>query len=70
MSKFKEHLNEAKKLSDYEVGEIINAEGLGYAIKEYLSWKDIENGEIARYWRQAAEAMDKLEKILRKHLDY
>jgi len=55
MSKFKEHLNEAKKLSDYEVGEIINAEGLGYAIKEYLSWKDIENGEIARYWRQAAE---------------
>lgn len=70
MSKFKEHLNESKKYNNEDVGGVISNEGLGYAIQHYMSWKDIEDKQLAKYWKQAAEAMNKIEEITREYLDY
>lgn len=70
MSKLKEHLNESKKYSNEDVGGVISNEGLGYAIQNYLSWKDIEDKQLAKYWKQAAESMNKIEEITREYLDY
>ena len=70
MSKLKEHLNESKKYSIEDIANVISNEGLGYAIQSYLGWKDIEDKQLAKLWKQAADAMDKIEDITREFLDY
>lgn len=61
--KYREYLTEAKKTDD-EIKDIIENEGLGYAIQSYLSWKHIENKELAKWWKEASVAMSKIESIL------
>ena len=70
MSKLKEHLNESRKYNLEDVADVISNEGLGYAIQNYLSWKDIEDKQLAKLWKQAADAMDKIEEITKEYLDY
>lgn len=64
-------LNEVtKKMSIEQVADEVNKDGIGYAISNYVSWKDIEDKKLAALWKQAAESIYKVEKMLEKYLDY
>ena len=65
--KLDKHLiTEAKKgYSNDEVADIIENEGLGYAIESYLGYKDIDDPKLAKAWKQAEDAISKIQKILR-----
>ena len=52
------------KLSNTEVAEIIEAEGLGYAISSYLSSDRIADSRLQEAWQQAETAMNVIESIL------
>ena len=62
--KYKQYLTEARKMSNEEINELIDEEGLGYAIQSSLSWKNIEDPKLAKAWREASDAMSKVENIL------
>lgn len=47
-----------------EVADIVDNEGIGYAITAYMSHKAIEDEELASLWEQADEVLSKIEKIL------
>ena len=55
------YITEAKKRNNEELKDIIGDEGLGYAIQFDISWKNIEDNEIAKLWKIASDAMDKIE---------
>lgn len=57
-----------KKKTIEEVGVIVGTEGLGYALQDYLNSQNIENEELSILWRQAQEAMNKVENFLKKEL--
>jgi len=58
----------AKKLSKKQVREIVEYEGLGYAIQSYLGAGKIENKQLSKLWSQAKIIMDEISEILR--MDY
>ena len=62
------YLNE-KKESIESVAQAVNSEGLGYAIQHYLSWQSIEDKQLAKLWKQANEAMDKIDDILGEYYE-
>ena len=47
-----------------EVAEIIENEGLGYAVTEYMSSEHIEDPELATLWRIARAALQDIEDFL------
>ena len=57
----------AKKTTK-QVGEIVATEGLGYAISDYLSWENIEDRALARRWKIAEIALNKIDKYLDEKL--
>lgn len=64
VEKWKKYLNEGRSYDYQQLADLIENEGFGYAIQNYLSWKDIEDKQIAKQWKIAADAMNKIEKIL------
>lgn len=52
------------KLSVKEVAGIIESEGLGYAVKGYLSGDSIDDPVLALIWKTAALAMDAIEQYI------
>ena len=52
-----------------DVANIVNSEGLGYAIQSYLSSERIADKALREEWQKAYEAMDKIEKILGDKLE-
>jgi hypothetical protein len=57
-----------KKYSTKQVMEIIECEGLGYAVQYYMSGENIDDPELARLWDDAQEALRKIEQKLTKTL--
>jgi len=55
------YITEAKMTND-DIKDIIENEGLGYAIESYLSWQHIEDKELAKQWKIAGDAMNKIKK--------
>jgi hypothetical protein len=47
-----------------EMRDIVESEGIGYAIQHYISHEDVAP-EIADAWQRAASAMDDIEQALR-----
>lgn len=47
-----------------DVADVINNEGLGYAIHSYLSSERIEDKRLRDAWQRAYEAMNEIEGIL------
>ena len=56
------------KKSIEEVANICINEGLGYAIQHYLDSEEIENEELARLWKGASGALNRIEAFLNEHL--
>ncbi len=54
----------AKELGLQTVAEIVDNEGLGYAVLHYLSGVSIEDPELAKLWDEAAVILKKIETIL------
>ena len=54
-------------LSVTEVREIVDDEGLGYAITDYLSSDSIEDEELSRLWQEARDAAEADERYLEKY---
>jgi hypothetical protein len=52
-----------------QVAEIIESEGLGYAIQEYTPANRIEDPILAGLWAQAQDALDAVEKYVGDHAD-
>jgi hypothetical protein len=50
-----------KKLTTDQVAEIVDFEGLGYAIQSYLGADRIEDEKLAHMWKEAAELLDRIE---------
>lgn len=40
---------------------IINGEGIGYAIQNYVGHEDIKDKELARLWKRAKKLLDLIE---------
>ncbi|MEI2465168.1 hypothetical protein [Niallia taxi] len=59
----------AKKYSIQDVADIVDSEGLGYAITGYLSSANIEDDNLRELWIKAAEVLDKIEKTLEPYTE-
>ncbi len=57
------------KLSTAKVIEIVEAEGLGYAVMDYMGSHRIADEQLAELWARAAMALDALDIYLTKHDD-
>lgn len=58
-----------RKKTNRQVADIIECEGLGYAIQHYLSPNDIEDEELARAWSEAKRALDHVEEVLQDEFE-
>lgn len=47
-----------------EIKDIVESEGLGYAIMEYVEAKKIEDPNLAELWRDAYDSLKGIEAIL------
>jgi hypothetical protein len=56
-----------KKHSIQQVALIVEYEGLGYAIQDYMSGDSIEDPELAKMWDECQKLMNKIEDVLRPH---
>lgn len=53
-----------EKLDVTGVADIVETEGLGYAINHYLSSDRIRDPELAKLWKEARKAMSKITELL------
>jgi len=51
-------------MTNEEVKDIIDNEGLGYAIQDYMSSDDFEDAQLAKLWDKASEALNAVTKYL------
>ncbi len=51
------------KKSNFEISEIIEQEGLGYAVQHYLNAAACADPEMKKLWAQAKEALDKIDTL-------
>jgi hypothetical protein len=58
-----------KKMKLKEVAEVVNNEGLGYAVQHYLDSAQIEDPELAKQWGKARAALDIIEMTLQDYLE-
>ena len=54
-----------RKLNDVEVVDVIEQEGVWYAVRDYLSEEDIENPKTAELWKVARLALNVLSQYLK-----
>ena len=52
------------KKSLQDVADIVDNEGLGYAVQDYMSADSIEDEELAKLWDEAGIILNKIDKIL------
>lgn len=57
-----------KKYSIEQVADIVNSEGLGYAVQHYMSADQIADPELKKQWGNAKVALSIIEMILQDHL--
>ncbi|TPF18053.1 hypothetical protein [Priestia megaterium] len=55
-----------KKKTIEDLYYIVENEGLGYAVADYVNPDTIENDEMRKIWIEADEALKKVQKILDK----
>lgn len=47
-----------------EVAEIVEQEGLGYAILSYIDGNEIKDGDLSTLWKRAEAVLREIEEIL------
>jgi hypothetical protein len=50
-----------EKYSIEQIRDIIENEGIGYAVQYYLGADKIEDGQLSKYWADAKAILDKIE---------
>ncbi|ATF13531.1 hypothetical protein A616_16575 [Brevibacillus brevis X23] len=58
-----------KKYSIKQVAEIVDSEGLGYAIQSYLNHENVEDEELAAMWKECGELMARIYSKLEDYLE-
>lgn len=53
-----------EKYSINDVCHLVDSEGLGYAIQDYLRADNIEDPELSKLWAEAKATLDKIEIFL------
>ena len=61
-------MDESKKTIE-EVAQIVDAEGLDYAIMEYMSADSIEDPALKQAWEEAYAALWKVENMLEPYYE-
>jgi len=57
-----------KKLTNLDIAHIVDREGLGYAITDYIGSTNFEDKDLAKLWDQAQNILGQIEIILEKAL--
>ena len=57
-----------EKYSIQTVIDIINSEGLGYAVKDYMSGENIADEKLAKLWDIATNALREIELYIEKQI--
>jgi hypothetical protein len=52
------------KKSNRQVADIVEMEGLGYAVQNYMSADQIKDQKLAALWKTAKDALDAIEAML------
>lgn len=54
-------------MTDQDVADYVENEGLGYAIQYGTSGDDFQNEELKKLWKEAAVLLNKIDDILRPY---
>ncbi len=54
----------SRRLSTPDVAAIVESKGLSYAVTDYLSSAEIEDGPLSEAWREAAVALRRITDLL------
>ena len=57
------------KLTNEEIGSTVSSEGIGYAIEYQINSNEIEDNELKKWWKQAEEAIDKINELLEDYIE-
>lgn len=52
------------EMDNTEIAEIVEREGLGYAVQWYMSGKNFKDKYLANLWDETKERLDEIEEIL------
>jgi len=52
------------KLTVREIRDVIESEGIGYAIKEYLHSSEISDDKLAKMWKKCADLLNQIEEYV------
>ena len=58
-----------KKLTNRKIADIVEWEGLGYAITDYMGSNDFEDQHLAELWDQAQTVLHEIQEILNEAMD-
>jgi hypothetical protein len=58
-----------KKYSNQDVADIVQSEGLGYAIESYLSHNQIEDEGLAKLWQDCRAIMSEINRKLDEYVE-
>lgn len=56
--------NTNQKMKTEDIAYIVESEGLDYAILHYLDADAIEDGALAKLWKQAGHLLEQIEEML------
>lgn len=59
-----------RTFNNQQVADLIMDEGIGYAVRDYLSPDSIEDEELRKLWLDAFNALNAIEIKLDEYLDY
>lgn len=59
----------SEKKSLEEVAQIVQCEGLGYAVQHYMSGDEIENKTLREFWEEASRLLNQIDTILETYYD-
>jgi len=51
-------------MTNEEVADVVENEGIGYAIQDYMDHKRIADKKLAKLWKEAGEKLDAITDIL------
>lgn len=57
-------MSKKRRMTNKQIAQIVDREGLDYAITAYMDSEDFEDRHLAMLWSRAREILDKITEIL------
>jgi len=57
-------MSKKRTMNNKQIAHIVDNEGLGYAITDYMGSEDFKDRHLAKLWDQAKEILDEITEIL------